>query len=74
MEPIRALVLGDNQNEEAISLAISYADEICKLKQGTIQNAVSYCASPCFSGFRILFFFVCTKACTKKLKCLPTIN
>lgn len=42
MEPIRVLIPGDDQSEEAISLAIGYADEICKLKQGTVQEAILF--------------------------------
>lgn len=42
MEPIRVLVPGDDQSEDAISLAILYADEICKLKQGAVQEAILF--------------------------------
>ena len=42
MEPIRILVPNDNQSEEAISLAIGYADDIVKLKQGTVQEAILF--------------------------------
>lgn len=36
------LVPGDDQSAEVISLAIGYADEICKLKQGTVQEAILF--------------------------------
>ncbi len=42
MEPVRVLIPGDDQSEKAISLAINYADEICKLKQGVVQEAILF--------------------------------
>lgn len=42
MSTIRVLVPGDDQSEEAISLAFGYADEICKLSQGTVQEAILF--------------------------------
>lgn len=42
MTTIRVLVPGDDQSEEAISLAFGYADEICKLSQGKVQEAILF--------------------------------
>ncbi|MDO9479450.1 MAG: hypothetical protein U1D69_09170 [Polynucleobacter sp.] len=42
MKTIRVLIPGDTQNEEDILLAIQYADKICELKQGTVQEATLF--------------------------------
>lgn len=42
MTTIRVLVPGDDQSEEIISLAFGYADEICKLSQGKVQEAILF--------------------------------
>lgn len=42
MTTIRVLVPGDDQSEEVISLALGYADEICKLSQGKVQEAILF--------------------------------
>ena len=42
MKPIRILVPGDSQSKEAISIAIAYADEICKQQQGGVQEAILF--------------------------------
>lgn len=42
MSTIRVLIPGDDQSEEIIALAFSYADEICKLSQGKVQEAILF--------------------------------
>lgn len=42
MTTIRVLIPGDNQSEEVITLAFGYADEICKLSQGKVQEAILF--------------------------------
>ncbi|QWT44898.1 hypothetical protein [Azospira inquinata] len=42
MTAIRVLIPGDDQSEEVIALAFGYADEICKLSQGKVQEAILF--------------------------------
>lgn len=42
MEAIRVLIPGDTQSEEDIFLAINYANKICELKQGEVQEAILF--------------------------------
>lgn len=42
METIRVLIPGDDQSVDAISLAFSYANEICKLSKGAVQEAILF--------------------------------
>ncbi|MCS3804692.1 hypothetical protein HNO92_001408 [Chromobacterium alkanivorans] len=42
MSAIRVLVPDDDQSKEAISLAFDYADKLCKLSQGAVQEAILF--------------------------------
>jgi len=42
VETIRVLIPNDDQSVDAISLAFSYANEICKVSQGTIQEVILF--------------------------------
>jgi len=42
VETIRVLIPGDDQSVDAISLSLSYANEICKLSEGAVQEAILF--------------------------------
>lgn len=42
METIRVLIPGDDQSVDAISLAFSCANEICKLSKGAAQEVILF--------------------------------